>query len=103
MSQQNLLRLSVIENVSTFLNATDTDKVKDLYAMVIDEVEQGILEATMEFAKGNQSDVTSILTMSRATLRKKLQKHDLLYHGKYSKKTVLPCPKNDKFDSLACN
>ena len=82
MNEENIIRKSVTETVSSFLQLSGGEGVTNLYEMVIHEMELGLFESTMKHSKGNQSIATSTLTMSRATLRKKLQEYDLLYHGK---------------------
>ena len=82
MSQESLIRKSVTHNICTLLETLDNEGVTNLYDLVIQEIEQGLLKATMRYTKGNQSTATTLLTMSRATLRKKLEHHNLLYYGK---------------------
>lgn len=41
------------------------------------EVERPMLEAVMEYVKGNQSQASQILGLSRSTLRKKLKIYNL--------------------------
>lgn len=77
---------SLSENVEAsiieYLISTETSLLTNFYAQVIKEAEIGMLKATMAYWKGNQSDATEILGVSRATLRKKLTEHSLLYYGK---------------------
>lgn len=77
---------SLSENVEAsiieYLISTETSLLTNFYAQVIKEAEIGMLKATMAYGKGNQSDATEILGVSRATLRKKLTEHSLLYYGK---------------------
>ena len=82
MKLESIIQQSVTSFISDFLQTAGEADVTNLYQMVIEEVDRATLEATMTYSKGNQSVATSTLTMSRATLRKKLQKYDLLYHGK---------------------
>lgn len=81
MESKSLIRQSVSTNIEAFLETSGGEGVVNLYDIVLQEVERGLLEATMSYTGGNQSLATSILTMSRATLRKKLETYDLLYHG----------------------
>ena len=50
----------------------------DLYTMVLAEVEVPLLEAVMEYTKGNQSRAAILLGISRGTLRKKLKIYGML-------------------------
>jgi Fis family transcriptional regulator len=46
--------------------------------MVLAEVEVPLLEAVMEYTKGNQSRAAILLGLSRGTLRKKLKIYGML-------------------------
>ena len=50
---------------------------KDLYGMILEQVEPPLLRATMKYCGGNQSRAASILGLNRATLRKKLRQHKI--------------------------
>lgn len=50
----------------------------NLYEMVLAEVEVPLLEAVMEYTKGNQSRAAILLGLSRGTLRKKLKTYGML-------------------------
>jgi len=50
---------------------------KDVYQMVISEVEYPMLVAVMKYARGNQCKASEILGINRSTLRKKLAKYGL--------------------------
>jgi len=49
----------------------------DVYAMVMSEVEQPLLETAMKHVGGNQTRAASMLGISRGTLRKKLGKYGI--------------------------
>ena len=49
----------------------------NLYRMVIEEIEQPLLEAVMEYTHGNQCKASELLGINRSTLRKKLEKHGI--------------------------
>jgi Fis family transcriptional regulator len=49
-----------------------------LYNMVISEVEQPLLKAVMDRARGNQSKAAKILGINRSTLKKKLEYYNLI-------------------------
>ena len=51
---------------------------KNMYQMVIEAIEIPLLEATMAYTRNNQCQAAEILGISRNTLRKKLQQHNLL-------------------------
>lgn len=50
----------------------------NLYDLVLAEVEIPLLEAVMEYTKGNQSKAAILLGLSRGTLRKKLKLYGML-------------------------
>jgi Fis family transcriptional regulator, factor for inversion stimulation protein len=50
---------------------------KDLYQMVIREVEKSLFKVIMKKAKGNQSLATNMCGLARGTLRKKLKEYQL--------------------------
>lgn len=54
------------------------DEPRDLYALVLREVERPLLECAMRHCEGNQTRVAACLGISRGTLRKKLREHGLL-------------------------
>lgn len=49
-----------------------------LYAMVLAEVEKPLIEAALEHTGHNQSRAAQVLGISRSTLRKKMEQHDLV-------------------------
>jgi len=51
---------------------------KNLYNLVIGEVEAPLLQSVMEFTEGNQTIASDILGINRATLRKKLKQYKLI-------------------------
>ena len=46
--------------------------------MMLGEVEAPLMQAVMEYTKGNQSRAAIVLGLSRGTLRKKLKMYGLL-------------------------
>lgn len=57
---------------------------KEIYALIMEETECPMLEATMEFTGNNQSRSARILGLNRGTFRKKLEQYGML-----NSKTVL--------------
>ena len=62
---------------SYFTQLKDTPP-NNLYDLVLAEVEVPLLEAVMEYTKGNQSRAAILLGLSRGTLRKKLKVYGML-------------------------
>src|SRR5579872_5298108 len=50
----------------------------NLYELVLAEVEVPLLEAVMDYTKGNQSRAAIVLGLSSGTLRKKLKQYGML-------------------------
>jgi Fis family transcriptional regulator len=50
---------------------------RELYSMVISEVERPLLESVMRQVQGNQTRAAQILGINRSTLRKKLAQYGL--------------------------
>ena len=65
----------VAETVSRYFEKSAGEKPKDVYNLVLEEVETALYEVTMKFVKGNQSEAARILGVSRGTLRTKLAQY----------------------------
>ena len=50
----------------------------NVYEMVMVEVESELLRAVMEYTNNNQSKAANVLGLNRATLRKKLHRHNII-------------------------
>lgn len=86
MAEQVLLRLAVKNAIMQYLERLDGEQATGLYDMTLDIVEDELLKCVMLHVNGNQTRATKVLTMSRATLRKKLQERDILHFGKQGQK-----------------
>lgn len=51
--------------------------IRDLYQLMLTEVEEPLIRSVMEYTKGNQTQAADILGISRSTLRKKLTHYKL--------------------------
>ncbi len=51
---------------------------KNVYELVMAEVEPELLKAVMRYTNNNQSKAANVLGLNRATLRKKLHKYNIL-------------------------
>jgi len=60
-----------------YFHDLDGHQPADLYRMVLNEVEQPLLKAVLDYTRGNQSRASEILGINRSTLRKKLEAYDL--------------------------
>lgn len=72
------LRVCVKEAVENYLRHLDGHDVSRLFDLFMTEVEPPLLEAVLAYTNGNQSRAAQMLGINRATLRKKLQRHDLI-------------------------
>ncbi len=61
-----------------YMQTLDGDDPRDLYHLVMHEVERPLLECALQHCNGNQSRVALCLGLSRGTLRKKLREHALI-------------------------
>jgi Fis family transcriptional regulator len=67
----------VADSLDGFFKALNGHAPKDLYGMILEQVEPPLLRATLKYCGGNQSRAASILGLNRATLRKKLRLHKI--------------------------
>ena len=72
------LRYSVAEAMQRYFADLDGQDTRDLYELVMAEVEPPLLSAAMNYTRQNQSRTAEILGLNRDTLRKKLKQYDLL-------------------------
>jgi len=72
------LRDAVASAVHTYLEELDGQISRDVYQMVLTEVEAPLLEAVMKYTRNNQTRASLMLGLNRGTLRKKLKQYDLL-------------------------
>ena len=61
-----------------YFKELEGEKAKDVYSMVLKEVELPLLQIVMEQCKDNQTQASQILGLNRATLRNKLTEYKLL-------------------------
>lgn len=69
---------AVREALERYLHTLGDQPAHDLYAMLMEQVERPLLEVALERTGGNQCKAAVMLGLSRATLRKKMQRHGLL-------------------------
>ena len=75
---QHTLRECVEVVMENYFNQLEGQKVTDLYELVISEVEAPLMEAVMEYTRGNQTKASVAMGLNRGTLRKKLKKYNML-------------------------
>ncbi len=69
---------SVRQALEHFLSAIGNKLPRNLYDIVMAEVEVPLLEAVLEYTRDNQSQAAVLLGLSRGTLRKKLKAYGML-------------------------
>ena len=76
--KQQSLRDHVAEAMLRYFQDLDGQDTRDLYDIVMAEVEPPLLEAAMKYTRQNQSRAAELLGLNRGTLRKKLKQYNLL-------------------------
>ena len=76
--QQQSLRDHVADAMQQYFHDLDGQDTKELYDLVMAEVEPPLLEAAMKYTRNNQSKTAVLLGLNRGTLRKKLKQYNLL-------------------------
>lgn len=71
------LRQCVQIALQNYFAQLDGQAPKDLYTLVLAEVEAPLLTAVLQQTKGNQSKAAQVLGLSRGTLRKKIKQYAL--------------------------
>ncbi len=77
MTQPNILEQSVRDQLERYLADLGESEPRDMLAMVVNCVERPVLQIALEQSGGNQSKAAEMLGITRSTLRKKLQTHNL--------------------------
>ena len=79
LTQKNQpLHDSVRQSLENYISLQKGQLPSNLYELILAEVEAPLMEAVMEYTKGNQSRAAIVLGLSRGTLRKKLKMYGLL-------------------------
>ncbi len=71
------LRVCVRHSLDIYFQSMGGHEPKELYELVLSEVERPLLEVVMEHSRGNITKAAEMLGINRGTLRKKLKKYDL--------------------------
>ena len=75
---EGALAKSVSRSLERYFKDLNGTKAKDVYELVIKEVERPLLEVVMKHSESNQSRAADILGINRNTLRKKLKQYKLV-------------------------
>ena len=68
---------SVSDCLDDYFKALNGHAPKNLYEMILEQVEPPLLRATLTYCDGNQSKAADMLGLNRATLRKKIKLHKI--------------------------
>lgn len=71
------LRHWVEQALENYFEHLEDQHAKNVYDLVIKEVEIGLLKTVMKYAKGNQSKASTWLGIARGTLRKRLAEYGI--------------------------
>lgn len=71
------LSSQVKKAVDQYFSQLNGHDASGLYAMVINEIEKPLLEATLHHTGHNQTKAAKALGLSRSTLRKKMDQHNI--------------------------
>ena len=72
------LNTKVKMTIERYFNHLDGAVPCEIYNMVLKEIEPPLLQATMNYTQGNQSQAAKMLGISRGTLRKKLECYEII-------------------------
>ncbi|TDR23310.1 helix-turn-helix domain-containing protein [Marinicella litoralis] len=62
------------DSVRRYLESLNGHKANQLYDLVIEETERGMILEVLKWCKGNRSNAADILGITRTTLRNKMNK-----------------------------
>lgn len=72
------LSAQVTTTLESYFETLDKESATDVYEMVIQQVEKPLIEFVLTKTDQNQSKSAQILGINRNTLRKKMQKYNLI-------------------------
>ena len=72
------LSTQVTRTLDVYFDTLQEQTTSDLYEMVIQQVEKPMLEFVLAKTENNQTQTALILGINRNTLRKKMQKYQLI-------------------------
>jgi len=75
---QQSLQDNVAAAMARYFEDLDGQQTRDLYNLVMSEVEPPLLKSAMAYTRNNQSKTAALLGLNRGTLRKKLKQYKLI-------------------------
>jgi len=64
--------------LESYFNTLEDQQASDVYEMVLQQVEKPLIEFVLKQTEQNQTQAATILGINRNTLKKKMQKYDLI-------------------------
>ena len=74
---KNTLRECISTALEEYFHHLDGHEPEELYQMVLQEMEEPLLRAVLDYTRSNQSRAAIVLGLNRGTLRKKLKQYNL--------------------------
>ncbi|NNG13979.1 MAG: DNA-binding transcriptional regulator Fis [Gammaproteobacteria bacterium] len=71
------LRECIATALEEYFRHLDGHEPDDLYQMVLQEMEEPLLRAVLDYTRSNQSRAAVVLGLNRGTLRKKMKQYNL--------------------------
>ena len=77
MATEQTLEQACRKAVKKYLENLKGHQAKNLHDFIINQIEKGIIKEVLHFTKGNQTEASKILGLTRTTLRTKKKKHKI--------------------------
>jgi Fis family transcriptional regulator len=78
MKPEDVFSSSITALIERYFDDLDGESCTALYAIILSQVEQPLLETALNRANGNQSKAAKMLGINRNTLRKKMKQYGML-------------------------
>lgn len=75
--EHRTLRECISNAMADYFHHLDGHEPENLYQMVLQEMEEPLLRAVLDYTRSNQSKAAVMLGLNRGTLRKKMKLYDL--------------------------
>jgi len=68
----------VTVTLDAYFNTLEDQQASDVYEMVLQQIEKPLIEFVLQQTDNNQTHAANVLGINRNTLKKKMQKYDLV-------------------------
>ena len=68
----------VTVTLEAYFNTLEDQQASDVYEMVLQQIEKPLIEFVLQQTDSNQTQAATVLGINRNTLKKKMQKYDLV-------------------------